>query len=36
MNGRPDAIICGLTAALNVSGTAVPVDGDMLEWTDHY
>ncbi len=28
MNGLPDAITCGLTAALNVSGTALPVDGD--------
>ena len=28
MNGLPSAIACGLTAAINVEGTAVPVDGD--------
>jgi len=28
MNGLPSAIACGLTAAINVAGTAVPVEGD--------
>ncbi|MCJ1274239.1 hypothetical protein MMC21_002034 [Puttea exsequens] len=28
MNGLPAAIACGLTAAINVTGTAIPVEGD--------
>ena len=28
MNGLPSAITCGLTAAINVTGTAVSVEGD--------
>lgn len=28
INGLPSAIACGLTAAINVNGTAVPIQGD--------
>ncbi|KAL9602195.1 MAG: hypothetical protein Q9179_002621 [Wetmoreana sp. 5 TL-2023] len=28
MEGQPSAIACGLTAAINVDGTAIPVEGD--------
>ena len=29
LNGLPSAVACGLTAAINVAGNAVPVEGDI-------
>lgn len=35
MNGLPSAIACGLTAAINVTGTAISVEGDNNAETPH-